>query len=119
MPDGVPPPPDALGGDRPGDPLPDHPDADRAPPAGAVDVPTGVPSRAAFVLAFAAVVVAGVFGAVIGFGLTDLGCDGDCTVAVTVGTLVGAVGAAAGVGVVATLVLRAMSEWDGARRRAG
>jgi len=55
---------------------------------------------------------------VIGYGLTDLSVEGDAPVAVAIGTLIGAVGAAAGVGIVATLVLRAMSEWNTTKRRA-
>ena len=70
-----------------------------------------MPSRSAFFLSFASVVVAGVFGGVIGFGLADIGCTGDCTTARLIGTLVGAVVGAAGVGIVAVLVLRAMAEW--------
>ncbi|MFI5045866.1 MAG: hypothetical protein ACHQIG_02285 [Acidimicrobiia bacterium] len=71
--------------------------------------PPMLPSRGAYLLAFAAVVVAGVLGAVIGYGITDVSSDSD--VAIFVGTLVGAAVGAAGVGVVAVLVLRAMAEW--------
>lgn len=76
-------------------------------------VPPMLPSRTAYLLAFAAVVLAGLFGAVIGYGVTDTGSDSDT--AKLLGTLVGAVLGAGGVGIVAILVLRAMSEW---RRRA-
>ena len=72
-----------------------------------------LPSRSAFVLAFLAVVVSGLFGAVIGFGIADVSSDSDA--GRVVGMLVGAVVAAGGVGVVAVLVLRAMAEW---KRRA-
>ena len=68
-----------------------------------------LPSRGAYLLAFAAVVVAGALGAVIGFGITDVSSDSGA--AIFVGTLVGAALAAGGVGVVAVLVLRAMAEW--------
>jgi len=70
-----------------------------------------MPSRTAFLLSFASVIVAGVFGGIIGFGLADIGCSGDCASARLVGTLIGAVAGAIGVGVVAVLVLRAMAEW--------
>ena len=92
----------------------DAPDA--APPAAvpraAVDdtPPPMLPSRTAYLLAFGAVVLAGLFGAVIGFGVTDIGSTSD--VATFLGTLVGAVIGAVGVGVVAVLVLRAMAEWN-------
>ena len=68
-----------------------------------------LPSRTAFLLAFAAVVVAGLLGGIIGFGIADVGSHSDT--ARVVGTFVGAVISATGVGVVAVLVLRAMSEW--------
>jgi hypothetical protein len=70
------------------------------------------PSRTAFLIAYLGVVVAGLFGAAIGYGLIDAGCrHGDCTVSKAVGAIVGAVLAAVGVGVVAVLALRAMAEW--------
>ena len=71
----------------------------------------GIPSRTAYLLAFAAVVVAGLLGGTIGYGLVDVSCEGNCGLAVVVGALVGAAVAAGGVGVIAVLVLRAMSEW--------
>ncbi len=72
-------------------------------------VPPMLPSRSAFLLAFGAVVVAGLFGGVIGYGIADVGSHSDA--ARLLGTFVGAVVGAAGVGVVAVLVLRAMAEW--------
>jgi hypothetical protein len=82
------------------------------PPRTAGDdaVPPMLPSRTAFLLAFGAVVVAGVLGGIIGYGVADVGSDSDA--ARFVGTLLGAVIGAAGVGIVAVLVLRAMSEWN-------
>jgi hypothetical protein len=71
----------------------------------------GIPSRTAYLLAFTAVVVAGLLGGTIGYGLVDVSCEGSCGLAVVVGALVGAAVAAGGVGVIAVLVLRAMSEW--------
>jgi hypothetical protein len=81
-------------------------------------VPSGVPSRGAYVLVFLSVVFAGAFGGIIGYGLVDVGCDGDCGLAVIVGLLVGALIGAGGVGVVAVLVLRAMAEWQRGGKRA-
>jgi hypothetical protein len=77
----------------------------------AFDVGPG-PSRAAFLIAYLGVVVSGLFGAAIGFGLVDAQCHGgDCTVPKAIGAIVGAICAAVGVGVVAVLALRAMAEW--------
>jgi hypothetical protein len=69
-----------------------------------------LPSRNAFLAAFFGVVVAGVLGGIIGYGVGDVMSSGDAA-ARFAGTIVGAVGAAAGVGIVAVLVLRAMAEW--------
>jgi hypothetical protein len=82
--------------ERSGEPVPAHPN---------------VPTRTAVVLAFGGVLVAGLLGALIGWGLVDTACDGDCGPALAVGTIVGAALAAAGAAIVAVLVLRAMSEW--------
>lgn len=65
----------------------------------------------AFSVAFVGVVIAGLLGALIGYGLADVGCTGECGLARAAGTLAGAALSAAGVAVVAVLVLRAMSEW--------
>ena len=70
-----------------------------------------IPPRRARLLAIAAIVVAGVCGALIGFAFTDLQCDGDCDVLIGVSTVIGAVVAAGGVAIVAVLTLRAMDEW--------
>jgi hypothetical protein len=78
---------------------------------------SAAPPTAARVLAFAAIVVGGVCGGLIGFALVDLSCDGECGLAEGLGGLVGAVLAALGVAVVAVLVLRAMGEWRTIRRR--
>ena len=81
-------------------------------------VPAGLPSRSAYVLAFLSVVLAGAFGGIIGYGLVDLGCSGNCGPAVAAGLVVGALAAAIGVGIVAVLVLRAMAEWQRGGKRA-
>lgn len=79
---------------------------------------SAAPSLAARVLAFAAILVAGACGGLIGYAVVDLQCDGSCGVAEGLGALVGAVSAAAGVAVIAVLTLRAMGEWaaGGTRR---
>ena len=81
-------------------------DGEGAPDA----APPMLPSRSAFLLAFSAVVIAGLFGGIIGFGVADVGSGSDA--ARLLGTFLGAVIGAAGVGIVAVLVLRAMSEWN-------
>ncbi len=48
------------------------------PPAGRSDEHPYAASRGALIGAFVAVVVAGLSGAAIGFGLVDIGCTGDC-----------------------------------------
>jgi hypothetical protein len=74
-------------------------------------LPSGLPSRAAYLLAFGSVVVAGIFGGIIGYGLVDVGSTGTANTAKLLGTLIGATVGAVGVGIVAVLVLRAMAEW--------
>jgi hypothetical protein len=98
--------------------LPGATSADDLEAAGSREAPPQMPSRAAFFLAFSSVVVAGLFGGIIGYGLADVGCTGDCQGEKLIGTLLGSTLAAAGIGIVAVLVLRAMSEWKakGSRR---
>ena len=68
-----------------------------------------LPSRWAYVLAFGGVVLAGILGGIIGFGIADVSSQSD--LAHVIGAFVGAVIGAGGVGIVAVLVLRAMAEW--------
>ena len=75
------------------------------------EAPPTMPSRTAFFLAFGSVVVAGIFGAVIGYGITDVECTRSCSGSRALGAIIGGVIAAGGVGIVAVLVLRAMGEW--------
>jgi hypothetical protein len=72
-------------------------------------VPPMLPSRQAFLLSFAGVVVAGLLGGVIGWGIADIMFVSSA--AALAGALIGAVTAGGGVGIVAVLVLRAMAEW--------
>jgi hypothetical protein len=62
-------------------------------------------------LVFVSVVLAGVFGGIIGYGIVGIGTTGPAATAKLVGTLVGAASGAVGVGIIAVLVLRAMAEW--------
>lgn len=61
-------------------------------------------------MAFAAIVLAGICGALIGWSLTTLQYSGS-DFAQAIGIFVGGVGFALGVAVVAVLGLRAMAEW--------
>jgi uncharacterized protein (DUF2062 family) len=72
---------------------------------------SALPSPLARGLAFGAIVLAGLCGALIGYAFIDLQCTGNCTTASGIGAVVGGVFAAAGVAVVAVLTLRAMGEW--------
>jgi hypothetical protein len=93
---------------RPVPDAPDVPDDDAVPPM--------LPGRTAFLLAFFAVVLAGAFGGIIGYGVADVGSHSSSDTPRLLGTIVGSVVGAGGVGIVAVLVLRAMSEW-GRRQR--
>ncbi len=72
---------------------------------------SALPSPGARAAAFAAILVAGLAGGLIGYSLVKLQCDGDCALPEGIGILVGALAAAAGMSVVAVLVLRALGEW--------
>jgi hypothetical protein len=79
--------------------------------------PTSLPSTGARVLAFAAILLGGLFGGLIGYGITDIQCGHDCSRAAGGFGLLGAVLGAVGVGVVSILALRAMGEWRTIQRR--
>lgn len=72
---------------------------------------SALPSPRARALAFVAIIVGGLMGAMIGMLFIDLQCDGDCALPKGLAFLGGAVVAAAGTAVVAVLALRAMGEW--------
>ena len=69
-----------------------------------------LPSKRARVLAFTGIVVAGVCGALAGYAFGDL-LDSSSGMS-ALWALVGGVGTAVGVAIVATLILRAMDEWE-------
>jgi hypothetical protein len=79
------------------------PDGDRALSA--------LPSVGVRIAAFAAICLSGLAGALIGASLVSIQCDGDCGLPIGIGLLIGAVVAAAGMAVVAVLVMRAIGEW--------
>jgi len=61
--------------------------------------------------AFAAILISGLAGALIGYSLIDLQCEGSCGLPTGIGLLVGALTASIGMAVVAVLVMRALGEW--------
>lgn len=71
--------------------------------------------------AFVAVLLSGFAGALIGYSLISLQCDGNCGLPKGIGILVGALVAAGGMAIVAVLVMRALGEWREVedRERAG
>lgn len=79
---------------------------------------SALPPLGARILAFVAVLVGGLCGGLIGFGVVDLSCSGGCSATAAGVGLAGALLGAVGVAVVAVLTLRAMGEWRaGGRRR--
>ncbi|MEY4366080.1 MAG: hypothetical protein RLZZ305_1424 [Actinomycetota bacterium] len=72
---------------------------------------SALPSGTARLLAFLAVLLTGLAGGLIGYGLVGVQCDGDCAVPQGVGILLGSVLFAGGSAVIAVLVLRAVGEW--------
>jgi hypothetical protein len=86
---------------------------DRPVPAPSTDERplSALPSPMARALAFAAILLAGLCGALIGWSFVDLQCEGNCTTPGGIGALVGGLFGAIGVSVVAVLTLRAMAEW--------
>jgi hypothetical protein len=67
------------------------------------------PPVGARVLAFGSILLGGLLGALIGYGTADLMAES--SVVAALGGLIGAAAGAIGVGVVASLTLRAMNEW--------
>jgi hypothetical protein len=78
---------------------------------------SALPSPAARIVAFAAILVGGAAGGLIGYLLVDIQCSGGCGTALGIGAFVGAVVAAGGMSIVAVLVLRALGEWREVERR--
>jgi hypothetical protein len=82
-------------------------------------VASALPSVAARVVAFAAILVGGACGGLIGYALVDLQCQGSCSTNRGFGAVSGAAIGAIGVAVVAVLALRAMGEWKTIQARDG
>ncbi len=75
------------------------------------DTASALPSVGARIIAFAAIIIAGIAGGFIGYAFVDLQTSGDASLATGLGALVGAAIAAIGTAVVVVLTLRAMGEW--------
>ena len=80
---------------------------------------SALPSVFARAVAYISIIIAGIAGALIGFTLVDLQCQGDCDVPNSIGLILGAATGALGMGVVAVLVLRATGEWKELEDRKG
>ncbi len=72
---------------------------------------SALPSVGVRVGAFVAICLSGFAGALIGYSLISLQCEGDCGLPLGLGILSGAVVAAGGMAIVAVLVMRALGEW--------
>jgi hypothetical protein len=72
---------------------------------------SALPSLVARAVAFSAILVGGVLGAAIGYGVARVFNTNASSFALGLGLLIGALSIAGGVAVIAVLVLRAMGEW--------
>ncbi|MBM3827701.1 MAG: hypothetical protein FJW09_03575 [Actinobacteria bacterium] len=72
---------------------------------------SALPSPLARGLAFVAILVGGLAGALIGYALVDIQAENASDIILGVGLLVGAIVTAGGTAIVAILVLRALGEW--------
>lgn len=72
---------------------------------------SALPSPTARAVAFVAILVAGLAGALIGSAMIDLQCSGNCDVPIGIGLLIGSLIGAGGMSIVTVLVLRAVGEW--------
>ena len=72
---------------------------------------SALPSVGVRVAAFAAILISGLAGGLIGYSLIELQCEGSCGLPIGIGLLVGSLTAAIGMAVVAVLVMRALGEW--------
>lgn len=80
---------------------------------------SALPSVGVRVGAFAAICLSGFAGALIGYSLISLQCEGACGVPLGLGILIGATIAAGGMAIVAVLVMRALGEWREVESRTG
>ena len=79
---------------------------------------SALPSPIARALAFAAILIGGFAGSLIGYALVDIQAENASDVALGLGLFIGAVVSAGGTAIVAILVLRAIGEWRSISDRA-
>ena len=72
---------------------------------------SAIPTPAARAAAFAAILLGGAAGGLIGFTIVGLQCSGECGTGRGIGMLIGSLVTAGGMSVIAVLVLRAVGEW--------
>ncbi len=72
---------------------------------------SALPSVAARVIAFCSILLGGLAGGWLGYGLIDAQCDGVCTVPTGMGMLICSLIGAGGTAIIAVLVLRVHGEW--------
>lgn len=78
---------------------------------------SALPSPLARAAAFAAILIGGFAGGLIGYTLVEIQCEGDCGLPLGIGMFIGTLVAAGGMSIVAVLVLRALGEWREIERR--
>ncbi len=72
---------------------------------------SALPSVAARVIAFVAILIGGIAGGLLGVGLVGTQCTGSCAPQNGIGMFIGSVLFAGGTAIVAVLVLRVQGEW--------
>jgi hypothetical protein len=73
---------------------------------------SSLPSVTARVVAFAAILLAGLCGAVIGWAVVGFECAGTCTTPKSIGAITSTLLFAGGAAIVSVLSLRALAEWN-------
>ena len=76
---------------------------------------SALPSPLARATAFMSILIAGVFGGLIGYALVKVQCSGDCHLQKGLGILIGSLCFAIGMSIIAVLGLRAVGEWKEAQ----
>jgi len=72
---------------------------------------SALPSVAARVIAFGSILLGGLAGGFLGYGVVDTQCEGVCAAPTGIGMLICSLLGAGGTAIIAVLVLRAHGEW--------